>query len=110
MLVAFLNQVAIGTILFSIDNEILNVYGLSIHEDYRRRGFAKELGNYLLNFAKEKNLKAIRCNTMKETGNVEIFQEFGLAIINEKTSILCEGLNGEPIIDVQMELKLTDLF
>lgn len=61
--------------------------------------------NYLINFAKGQKLTDIRFNTMQATGNVEIFQKIGFVNINEKTSVLCEGLNGEKIVDVQMEIK-----
>ena len=105
-LVATLNQKVIGTIYYKAENSILQLYGLSIHEDFRRQGYAREIMNYLINFAKDQKLTAIRFNTMQITGNVQIFQHIGFSVINEKPSVLCEGLNGEPIVDVQMEKQI----
>lgn len=105
ILVAVKNQTVVGTIQYHAENGILFLFGLSVHEDFRRQGIAREIMNYLINFAKKQKLTTIRFNTMQITGNVEIFQKIGFVVTNEKTSVLCEGLNGEKIIDVQMEMK-----
>lgn len=105
-LVACMSQTVVGTIQYNAENGILFLFGLSVHEDFRRQGIAREIMNHLFNFAKTQKLTTIRFNTMRITGNVEIFQKIGFVVTNEKTSVLCEGLNGEKIIDVQMEKRI----
>ena len=106
ILVATKNQTVVGTIQYHAENSLLHLFGLSVHEDFRRQGYAREIMNYLINFAKEQKLTTIRFNTMQITGNVQIFQRIGFSILSEKPSVLCEGLNGEPIVDVQMEKQI----
>jgi GNAT superfamily N-acetyltransferase len=96
----------VATIQYHAENGILFLFRLVVHEDFRHQGIAREIMNYLVNFAKEQKLTSIRFNTMQVTGNVTIFLKFGFSVISEKPSVLCEGLNGEQVIDVQMEMNI----
>ena len=108
VLVGCFNQTVVATIQYHAENGILFLFGLSVHEEFRRQGIAREIMNYLIDFAKEQKLKTIRFNTMRITGNVEIFQKLGFTVTSEKASVLCEGLNGEKIMDVQMEMNFNE--
>lgn len=104
VIVGSLNQMVVTTIQYQAENGILFLFGLSVHEEFRRRGIAREVMKYLIALVKAQKLKLIRFNTMRITGNVEIFQKLGFIVTSEKASVLCEGLNGEQIMDVQMEM------
>ncbi len=77
VLVALVNEEVVGTVQYYFANGILELFGLSVHEAFRRKGVARELVSHLKKFSQAQNLTAIRLNTMRETGNVPIFQRMG---------------------------------
>jgi hypothetical protein len=50
----------------------------------------------------------MRVATIKETGNVPIFESLGFKLVAENTDDLCEGINGGKVVDVEMERRLTN--
>jgi len=106
-LVAILRETVAGTIQYYIDNDFMRITGLAVYEVYRRQGIARALVNHVFELAQEKGCLSVRLSTIKETGNVDIFQKLGFEVIGENTDKLCEGINGEKVTDVEMERRLT---
>lgn len=85
----------------------MRLLGLGVHEDHRRQGIARALVNRVIELAAEKRGSAVRVATIKETGDVPIFEKLGFEVAGENTDDSCEGINGEKVTDVEMEKRLT---
>ena len=80
---------------------------LGVHDEYRLRGIARSLLNRVFELAMEKECTSVGLSTIKETGNVQIFERIGFEIVGEHEEIYCEGPNGERVSDIEMEFRLT---
>jgi GNAT superfamily N-acetyltransferase len=85
----------------------LRILGLGVHEDFRLKGIARSIIDHIIDLTNTKECISLRLFTIKETGNVPIFERIGFEIVSEQQDGLCEGLNGERVTDVEMELRLT---
>jgi GNAT superfamily N-acetyltransferase len=70
----------------SIDSELVR-----LHPDFRRRWVATALIQTLEQIARETSSKIIRLHTVRESGNVTIFERLGFAIESQDPTSLCES-------------------
>lgn len=106
-IVAISERKVIGTSQYYFDENYMRILGLTVHEDYRLKGIARSIVNHIIELANNKGCIALRLFTIKETGNVPIFERIGFKIVGEHQDGFCEGLNGERVTDIEMELRLT---
>ena len=97
----------VGTTQYYVEGGIMRLLGVAVHEDYRCQGIGRALVDRAVEWAREEGVSAVRVSTIKETGNVPIFERLGFQVIGENADDLCEGVNGEKVTDVEMEKRLT---
>ena len=106
-IVAIFEGKVVGTARYYFDENFLRILGLGVHEDYRLKGIARSITYHIRELANTKRCIALRLFAVKETGNVQIFERIGFRIVSEHQDGLLEGLNGERVTDIEMELRLT---
>jgi N-acetylglutamate synthase-like GNAT family acetyltransferase len=105
-IVAISEGKVVGTSQYYFDEKILRILGLAVREDYRLKGVARSIINHITELANSSDCISMRLSTVKETGNVIIFERIGFKIVGEHQYGLLEGLNGEYVTDIEMELRL----
>jgi ribosomal protein S18 acetylase RimI-like enzyme len=96
----------VGTVQYYVKNKRYHLLGMAVREEYRSRGVGRALVDFAVKLARAKRSTAVRISTVKETGNVPIFERLGFRVINETPDNHFIGVNGEPVIDVEMEMMV----
>lgn len=102
-LVALVDGRVVGTTQIYVDGECLRIVGLGVLEEHRKCGVARELTGFLLGLAAARGLKGIGARTIRETGNVSIFESLGFHVVSEVKDEYSES-------DLYSELRDVDLF
>jgi ribosomal protein S18 acetylase RimI-like enzyme len=106
-LVALINEKIVGTVRYSIDENRLHLLGLMVHPDFHHQGIAKELVRYLTERAEDQNIKILSLYTIKETGNVNIFEKMGFKVVRmESADIWAESDVFNCLTDVYMQKEV----
>ena len=79
-LVALVDDQLVGTVEYALGVERLHLMGLFVAASHRQIGVARALVAELARLAHERPLSL---NTIRETGNVPIFERLGFAIVSE---------------------------
>lgn len=97
-----------GTIEYEERQECLHLMGPMVHPDYQRRGVAKCLVEHLCAFARDRGLSALSLYTIRQTGNVPIFQRLGFEVIHEDPALPSSlvSVTGAPLTEVHMERRV----
>ena len=78
----------------------LYVQGVAVLPTHRRRGVARTLLGHITTLAIDFGLPALSVVTIKETGNLEIFESLGFIVVEERTSDRFVGIQGQPVTEV----------
>ena len=79
-LVAVVEEQLVGTVEYVLGEERLHLMGLFVAASHRQIGVARALVEELAKLADNRPLSL---NTIRETGNVPIFERLGFAIVRE---------------------------
>lgn len=98
----------VATVEIEDRRDTYHLVGPLVHPDFQRQGIARLLIDYIAEIAREQGKQALSLNTVKQTGNVEIFSRLGFQVVSESVADggLGESLINEPLIDVYMERNL----
>jgi ribosomal protein S18 acetylase RimI-like enzyme len=99
-LVALIDGTVVGTVEYSLGDELLHLMGLYVAESHRRRGVARALIDELARIAGN---RPVTLDTIRQTGNVPIFERLGFAVLHEAPAEHVESISGEPLVDVLLE-------
>jgi GNAT superfamily N-acetyltransferase len=102
-LVAIDEDSVVGTVEYAIDGERLHAIGLHVLESHRRRGVARRLVDALADIATGAGATRLSLYTIRETGNVEVFERLGFAVIAESAADDVIGEAHTRLTDVYME-------
>lgn len=102
-LVALVDGRVVGTTQYYVERGCLRIVGLGVAEEYRRRGIARALVNFLLGLAADEGLEGIGARTIRETGNVQVFEKLGFRVVSDVKDEYSES-------DIYPELRDVDLF
>ena len=105
-LVAVVDSRVVGTVQYYPSGDALRLVGLAVLEEYRCCGIARALVNHVLCLARRLSLVCLRVSTVKETGNVPIFQKLGFGVIRETRDGFCVTPDGSSVVDVELEMKI----
>jgi len=84
----------------------LYVQGVAVASTHRRCGVAGALLGHLAMLAVDMGLPVVQVATIKETGNVEVFQRLGFEVIEERISERFLGLHGQPVTEVTLKRQV----
>ncbi|WP_442507236.1 GNAT family N-acetyltransferase [Novipirellula sp. SH528] len=82
-LVAELDQQVVATVQFDSHEGYLHVIGLAVHPHFQQRGIARRLLDWIELHVLSTARTTIVLETIKETGNVLVFEKLGFLIIRE---------------------------
>ena len=101
-LVALLDGRAVGAVRYRVAEGRLSLLGLGVHPDFRRRGIAAALGQHLEAIGADSDCAFVSLYTVRETGNVAIFERMGFAVESEGPTDLFESPLGLALTEVFM--------
>lgn len=102
-LVALLDGRVVGSTEYYVEGDRLRIVGLGVLEECRQLGVARALVDFLLGLAEGKGLEGIGARTIRETGNVQVFEKLGFRVVSDLKDEYSES-------DVYPELRDVDLF
>ena len=107
-LVAVLDGHVVGTVQYHVDDRRLSFLGLGVHPAYRRRGVARALVRHLETIAARSGCETVTARTVRETGNVSIFEKLGFEVESEEPTPLFESEPHRTLTEVTMRKRLPD--
>lgn len=102
-LVAELDGQVVGYCSYYVQGERLKIMGMGVDPKFQNRGVGRNILYYLTQIARDHDLETLSLYTVKQTGNVEKFKNWGFEVMSEETSSLFESANEEMIIEICME-------
>jgi ribosomal protein S18 acetylase RimI-like enzyme len=93
----------VGRVLFAIESDRLHLWGLAVDPEFRRIGVARALLMCLSDTAMAAGLRALSLSTIKQTGNVAVFERLGFRGIREEPATWALSQCGESLVEVLME-------
>ena len=105
-LVAEVEGRIVGTVQYGIRGSRLHIIGLMVRPDHRRKGVARAMIESLALTARDLGMTHLSLYTIRETGNVPIFERVGFAVIREETATWAESDRFDALTDVYMERNL----
>jgi ribosomal protein S18 acetylase RimI-like enzyme len=90
-LVAVLEGRIVGVVQFYINDGSLSFLGLGVHPRFQRHGVARALIRQLEAMGRTCGCTAVTLHTVRETGNVELFQRLGFLVESEEPTTLFES-------------------
>ena len=101
-LVAAVDHRVVGAMSYTTSEQALHLRGLGVLPSYQRHGVARLLVDYAVGLAASKELPGVTLETVRETGNVEIFERLGFSVISEARTDEFLSPEGLPMTDVVM--------
>lgn len=92
----------VGAVSYEREGAWLHLRNLAVDPACQRRGVARRLIEAACDLALERKLSGLSLETIRETGNVPIFERLGFTAISESPSRLMEGARGEAVTDVRL--------
>ena len=102
-LVAEVEGEVVGTVRYRRQGNRLHVIGLFVHPEHRRMGVARQMLRSLAGIACEAGAHCLSLFTVKETGNVRIFERLGFRAVDEGPARGLVSVRGDGLTDVYME-------
>lgn len=96
----------VGALRYVIECDRLHL-GLGVHPHHQRKGVARALIEFLAAKAVSMKLPKLSLYTIKETGNVPIFERLGFRVIREQPAQDIQSVTGSQLTDVYMERVLS---
>ena len=102
-LVATKEQSVVGTAQYRIDEDCFILTALNVHPIHRQQGVARALVGAAIKLAMSAGSRCIALYTVKETGNVDIFEGMGFQVIEENKTDFFESDACNDLTEVYME-------
>lgn len=107
-LVAVLDGHVVGTVQYRVADGRLSFLALGVHPAHRRRGVARALIRHLETIAARSGCGSVTAHTVRETGNVPIFEKLGFEVESEEPTPLFESERHRTLTEVAMRKRLPD--
>jgi GNAT superfamily N-acetyltransferase len=105
-LVAVVEEQVVGVVQYRTDGRQLWLRGLGVHPNARRRGVAAAVVQRLERIARDCGCVTLTLHTVRETGNVEIFERLGFVVESEGPTNLFESERYSNLSEVVMRKAL----
>lgn len=102
-LVALGSSRIVGTVQYHMNSDRLAFLGLGVHPHFRRQGIARQLIEELEAIAVRNQVELLTLYTVRQTGNVDVFQSLGFTVVSEERTDFFESPTGEPLTEVLMQ-------
>lgn len=106
-LVALLDGRIVGVVQFHIDEDHLFFLGLGVHPRFQRRGVAGALVGQLETIGRDCGCAAVILHTVRQTGNVSVFQRLGFLVESEEPTTLFTSDHFLALSEVVMRKRIT---
>jgi ribosomal protein S18 acetylase RimI-like enzyme len=104
-LVAVANGRVVGVVQYSIARGRVLLMNLGVHPEYRRQGVARAIIDHLGRLAQNHRCSHLTLRTVRETGNVAVFERLGFAIDSEGRTTLFESDRYSALTEVVMSKR-----
>lgn len=105
-IVCLMNGRVVGTTQYYQDGDSLRLLGLGVLPEARRHGVARAMVAALADSARSLGLRSLMAHTVRETGNVPIFQKLGFRVVSEMPDEYCESDKYPALTDVVLQMDL----
>lgn len=102
-LVAEIDDTIVATVQYDLHADHIHVIGLAVHPDFQRKGIARHLLDWICIQAKNLGQPAVVLDTIRETGNVPLFETLGFRVVHEETATWCVSETYQEVHDVKLE-------
>lgn len=102
-LVAEVEGRIVATVQFDSHKEHVHVIGLAVHPDFQRMGIGRRLIDWIVAQAPSLGHNLVVLDTIKETGNVAVFEKFGFRVFHEGVTSSFESDTYPVLHEVKME-------
>jgi GNAT superfamily N-acetyltransferase len=101
-IVAEFSRRIVGTVQFVNHKKNVHLIGLAVHPEFQRKGVARYLIEWIV--ARTPSLgQKVALNTIRETGNVPVFERLGFQVVDEEIASWCISDDYLEVHDVKME-------
>lgn len=108
-LVASLDEVVVGTLTYSLEEQRLHLRRIAVDPNHHRRGVARALVEAAAQRAHALGACSLSLDTIRQTGNVEIFGRLGFEVVSEHPTDLFESDRFSELSDVRMERAVSSI-
>ena len=105
-LVATVNDRVVATVQYYFNGDCVAVLELGVHPESRRHGLARALVEELERIGEATGATALTLYTIRQTGNVAIFESLGFSVESEQPTSLFESASGDALTEVLMKKHL----
>jgi len=102
-LVAEVDGRIVGTVQYAVHQDHVHVIGLAVHPEAQRIGIARALLVWIASLAPSLGRNTVRLDTIRETGNVEVFERMGFRAVKESVPTWCTSDDYPKLHEVTME-------
>ncbi len=104
--VAKAGQTVVGTLQYFDEGNRIYVFDVAVDAHYRRQGVARQLVDFVSDTARTLGHKIVSARTIRETGNVEIFERLGFRVVKEETAKWCVSDRYPTLHDAYLERQV----
>jgi ribosomal protein S18 acetylase RimI-like enzyme len=105
-LVALQGGLIVGTVQYTFDDDRLHLIALATHPAYRQQGVAGQIITYLIKIGRCQHQRALSLSTIRETGNIPIFEKLGFEVLLETPAEDVISVRGWQLYEVYMEREI----
>ena len=105
-LVATMNDRVVGTVQYYFTGNCVAFLGLGVHPEFRRQGVARALVQELERIGETTGATALTLYTIRETGNLTIFESLAFSVESEQPTSLFESTSMGALTEVLMKKHL----
>lgn len=102
-LVAEIEGRIVGTVQVARHKDHVHLIGLAVHPGFQRMGVARRMIEWVVARAPALGYNIVALDTIKETGNVALFERMGFRVVDEEVANWCVSDDYGELHDVRME-------
>ena len=108
VLVAEIDRLVVGVVQYRVEGTRLWLLGLGVDPAFRRRGAAAALLQRLVRIARDSACTTVALHTVRETGNVAMFERLGFTVESEEFTDLFVSERFGKLSEVVMFRRVDD--
>lgn len=105
-LVAVLDGRVVGAVKYRVEDNSLHLIGLGVLEAFRGQGICRRIVEHARGIASEHGLSHLSLYTIRQTGNVPIFEKLGFVVAEESVSTDSVSAKYDQLTDVFMLMSI----